>query len=127
MGTHHIVFMKNSEKYQHFWVGEKNKHVIWGCVCRWLSAVECIPLDKDFICLLIRGYIHKIFFLFPRENIYCGYSLEAPQRGTSNEYPQDVFSWGNKKNINILSVEKIVYNGVMVVSTFVFLHETLMW
>ena len=27
------------------------------------------------------------------------YSLEAPRRGTSNEYPQHMFSWINKKNI----------------------------
>ena len=26
------------------------------------------------------------------------YSLEAPQRGTSNKYPQNIFSWRNKKN-----------------------------
>ena len=31
----------------------------------------------------------------------CGYSLEAPcgGGGTSNEYPQHMFSWRNKKNI----------------------------
>ena len=27
------------------------------------------------------------------------YSLEAPQQGTSNEYPQYMFSWRNKKNV----------------------------
>ena len=41
--------------------------------------------------------IHIIFFLFFHENICCGYSLEAPQQGTSNEYPQHMFSWKNKK------------------------------
>ena len=35
------------------------------------------------------------------QNICCGYSLEAPPRGASNEYPQHMFSWRNKKNINI--------------------------
>ena len=30
-------------------------------------------------------------FLFLHKNIYCGYSLEAPHRGASNEYPQDIF------------------------------------
>ena len=29
----------------------------------------------------------------------CGYSLEAPHWGTSNEYPH-MFPWRNKKNIN---------------------------
>ena len=32
-----------------------------------------------------------IFFLFLNENIHCGYSLEAPHWGTSNEYPQCMF------------------------------------
>ena len=40
-----------------------------------------------------------IFFLFLDENICCGYSLEAPHRGASNEYPQHMFSSRNKKNI----------------------------
>ena len=40
-----------------------------------------------------------IFFLFSHKNICCGYSLEAPQRGASNEYPQHMFLRRNKKNI----------------------------
>ena len=40
-----------------------------------------------------------ISFLFLNKNIYCGYSLEAPRRGASNEYPQYMYSWRNKKNI----------------------------
>ena len=37
------------------------------------------------------------FFLFLKENTCCVYSLEAPQWGTSNEYPQYMFSSRNKK------------------------------
>ena len=37
--------------------------------------------------------------LFLHKNIYCGYSLEAPQWGASNEYPQHKFSSRNKKTI----------------------------
>ena len=40
----------------------------------------------------IREGIRLILFLFLHKNICCGYSLEAPQRGTSNEYPQHMFS-----------------------------------
>ena len=40
-----------------------------------------------------------ISFLFLHENICCGYSLEAPHRGASNEYPQHMFLWRNKKKI----------------------------
>ena len=32
------------------------------------------------------------------QNIDCGYSLEPPRRGGSNEYPQSMFSSRNKKN-----------------------------
>ena len=36
------------------------------------------------------------------ENIYCGYSLEAPCRGISNEYPQLIMlSWRNKKKTTV--------------------------
>ena len=32
------------------------------------------------------------------QNIDCGYSLEPPRRGGSNEYPQSMFFLANKKN-----------------------------
>ena len=38
---------------------------------------------------------HNICF----SNICCGYSLEVPPWGTSNEYPQHMFLWRNKKFI----------------------------
>ena len=41
-----------------------------------------------------------IFFLFLNENICCGYSLEAPPQGASNDYPEHKFSWRNKKTIS---------------------------
>ena len=38
---------------------------------------------------------------FLNENICCGYSLEGPRRGASNEYPQRMFLLRNKKDIRI--------------------------
>ena len=38
-----------------------------------------------------------IFLIFA-QNIECGYSLEPPRRGGSNEYPQSMFWSKNKKN-----------------------------
>ena len=32
------------------------------------------------------------------QDIDCGYSLEPPRRGGSNEYPQSMFSSKNKEN-----------------------------
>ena len=37
-------------------------------------------------------------FLNFAQNIDCGYTLEPPQRGGSNEYPQSMFWSKNKKN-----------------------------
>ena len=40
-----------------------------------------------------------IFFIFLfKKNIDCGYSLEPPRRGGSNEYPQSMFLSKNKKH-----------------------------
>ena len=32
------------------------------------------------------------------QNIDCGYTLELPQQGSSNAYPQSIFLSRNKKN-----------------------------
>ena len=37
-------------------------------------------------------------FHISAQNIDCGYSLELPRRGGSNEYPQSIFLSRNKKN-----------------------------
>ena len=37
-------------------------------------------------------------FHISAQNIDCGYSLEPPPRGGSNEYPQSLFLSRNKKN-----------------------------
>ena len=37
------------------------------------------------------------FFKFLLKNIDCGYSLEPPRRGGSNEYPQSMFMSRNKR------------------------------
>ena len=34
---------------------------------------------------------YLLFFLFFAQNIDCGYTLEPPRRGGSNEYPQSMF------------------------------------
>ena len=39
-----------------------------------------------------------IFLIFA-QNIDCGYTLEPPQRGGSNEYPQSMFWSKNMKNM----------------------------
>ena len=53
-----------------------------------------------------------ISFLFLHENICCGYSLEGSQQGASNEYPQHMFSWRNKKNI--MWIPRLICSYVLV-------------
>ena len=49
------------------------------------------PLKPYFyiVKLGLQGY--TLFLLFLLKNIDCGYSLEPPRRGGSNEYPQSMF------------------------------------
>ena len=41
----------------------------------------------------------NIIFLISAQNIDCGYSLEPPHRGGSNEYPQSMF-WAEIRKIS---------------------------
>ena len=49
------------------------------------------PLNPTFIHKNggLQGY--TLFFHISAQNIDCGYSLEPPRRGGSNEYPQSMF------------------------------------
>ena len=52
-----------------------------------------------FLALKIENFQLKnveIFLIFA-QNIDCGYTLEPPRRGGSNEYPQSMFWSKNKK------------------------------
>ena len=71
-----------------------------------------------------------IFFLFLHKNkLWC--SLEAPQGGASNEYPQHMFLWRNKKTIHSYlelwkkhnSGKNLFYKKVLVF--FLFLQKNL--
>ena len=65
------------------------------------------PLKPHFYIVNL-GYI--LFFLFLLKNIDCGYSLELPRWGGSNEYPQSVLS-RNKKKIRIFIWKHTVFFG----------------
>ena len=61
------------------------------CPCNILNFSK---LEKLKIFTRIVFYIFLIF----AQNIDCGYTLEPPRRGGSNEYPQSMFWSKNKKN-----------------------------
>ena len=55
---------------------------------------------QKFFCRKNENFDWKnidIFHIFA-QNIDCGYMLEPPRRGGSNEYPQSMFWSKNKKN-----------------------------
>ena len=86
------------------------KKVTWKCVGADNLSGQCIivilvyhttktclynfdPLKPHFYIVkqgVYRGY--TLFFLFQLKYIDCGYSLEPPRRGGSNEHPQSMFS-----------------------------------
>ena len=57
--------------------------------------------------------IFFVIFLIFAQNIDCGYTLEPPQRGGSNEYPQSMFWSKNKKNRYApANYKKVGFKGV---------------
>ena len=65
-----------------------------------------------FLALKIETFQLKIFdiFLIFAQNIDCGYTLEPPRRGGSNEDSQSMFWSKNKKKIGIpLQIPVLLY------------------
>ena len=59
-------------------------------------------------------------FHISAQNIDCGYSLEPPRRGGSNEYPQSMFlSRNNKSNVYLCKPQfyyiKVGFKGVKII------------
>ena len=70
--------------------------------CRQLVQT-CLAFHYENMPFQIYGKFHpqlKNYDIFhiSAQNIDCGYSLEPPLRGGSNEYPQSTFLSRNKKN-----------------------------
>ena len=60
-------------------------------------------------------------FHISAQNIDCGYSLEPPRRGGSNEYPQSMFLSINMKN-NVYPCKphyiKVGFKGIKIIRYF---------
>ena len=59
----------------------------------YLDILTILPPKNEIFQIKNSDIIH-----ISAQNIDCGYSLEPPRRGGSNEYPQSMFLSGNKKN-----------------------------
>ena len=75
------------------------------CFCFWSMA--CVLITKIRLFKYIENFTannwqfsdkNSDIFHVSAQNIDCGYSLEPPRGGGSNEYPQSMFLSRNKKN-----------------------------
>ena len=48
------------------------------------------PIKPHFYIVKLTG-LYIIFLILLKKNMDCGYTLEPPHRGGSNEYPQSMF------------------------------------
>ena len=93
-----------------FYVSSKKQETGLFCLCvrvkvevfLKINHYQNLPMQytKIFFSSKIENFHQKKFdiFLIFAQNIDCGYKLEPPRRGGSNEYPQSMFWSKNKKN-----------------------------
>ena len=74
-------------------------------------TVILTPLKPDFYIVKLGFTGVYIIFLFLLKNIDCGYSLEPPHWGGSNEYPQSMF-WAEIRKILAFFTWKFSIFGV---------------
>ena len=73
------------------------------------------PLKPHFYIVKL-GFI--LFCLFLLNKIECGYSLEPPRRGGSNEYPQSMFWEENWKKVLVVKFSMYLDRRVFVMERF---------
>ena len=61
------------------------------CLITKICLYNIDPLKPHFYIVKLGFTGIYIIFLIFAQNIDCGYSLEPPRRGSSNEYPQSTF------------------------------------
>ena len=74
------IFLNSSTQYRN-------------CITKtYLHVYNFGPLKPHFYIVKLRFTGVYIIFLISAQNIDCGYSLEPPRRGGSNEYPQSIWA-----------------------------------
>ena len=74
------------------------------------------PLKPHFYIVKLEFAGYTLLFLFLLKNIDCGYLLEPPRWGGSNEYQQSVLSRNMKKIRN--SIWKLLVFGGKILNIF---------
>ena len=87
---------------------------------------ENLPMQYTEICLALKienfQLKNFVIFLIFAQNIDCGYALEPPRRGGSNEYPQSMI-WSKIRKIGIpLHIPVLLYKSGVIRTCF---HDAL--
>ena len=124
MSTHKICFRSKIRKISAF-LDEKNalSLAIWHR--HFLSLIKQCRHMTVYIATDKRGYPHDIFLISEQKHMLW-YSLEAPRWGASNEYPQNMFSFKNKKDISIFGWKKCLISCNMT-SALLVTHQQVHW
>ena len=87
-------------KCQSCFLGKKKKNIINLSSAEYITKTCLFKHTEKFTTKKKENFRIKIliFFYISAQNIDCGYSLEPPRQGGSNEYPQSMFLSRNKKN-----------------------------
>ena len=83
------------------------------------------PLKPHFYIVKLGFTGVYIIFLISAQNIDCGYSLELPPQGGSNEYPQSMF-WAEIWKISEFFIWKFSFFLVIKVSVYLNRHVFVM-
>ena len=75
------------------------------------------PLKPHFYVVKLGFTEVIVIFLISAQNKDCGYSLEPPRRGGSNEYPQSMF-WAEIWKISELFIWKLSFSNGKIFSIF---------
>ena len=81
-----VIFAQDLEMHVH----KNNKLNYWYVITK-TRLCNFDPLKPHFYIVKLGFTGVYIIFLISAQNIDCGYSLEPPRRGGSNEYPQSMF------------------------------------
>ena len=81
-----INITQDSEQRAH----PRSQIILFVCITK-TRLYNFDPLQPHFYIVKLGFTGVYIIFLISAQNIDCGYSLEPPRRGGSNEYPQSMF------------------------------------
>ena len=108
LGKNHLTIHKQSLAFRRGsnHSGEKPNGLRVNSPIHWATGARCSPTYLGLYVAIPgkapdKGTSHVIFSLFLHENISCGYSLEVPWQGTSNDYHNICFH-GELRKISLL-------------------------